>query len=206
VFDVRAHVDLGMLLNPSRGWSWWSDRDQVGGMLQAMTSHIIDFLLWTFGDIGSLSARLDTFIRSRPAEDGSQREVTSDDQNAALLQFESGASGLLHVSGVSRAQRTLIEVDGSDASLRIDNNILHVAREPGKFEPLETPPAGPTIQLMTEYLAHVARVFRGESDEDVATFQQGLRVQGVMDAMHASSDSGGTRVEPARAELTGVKA
>src|SRR5919198_2662382 len=66
-FDVRAYLDLGMLLNPSRGWSWWSDRQQYGGMLQAMTSHLIDFLTWTFGDVAALSGRLDTYIRNRPA-------------------------------------------------------------------------------------------------------------------------------------------
>jgi predicted dehydrogenase len=88
-FDVRGIVDLGMLLTPGRGWTWWSDRAQYGGMLQAMTSHLIDFLLWTFGDIARLSASLDTFIRTRRAADGTDREVTSDDQNAALLHFVS---------------------------------------------------------------------------------------------------------------------
>jgi predicted dehydrogenase len=80
----------------------------------------------------------------------------------------------------------------------IENNILRSAREPGKFEPLETPPAGAPVQFMTDYLYHVARVFRGESDENVATFEQGLRVQAVMDAFHESSSTGGNRVEPVR--------
>jgi predicted dehydrogenase len=212
-FDVRALLDMGMLLNPTRAWSWWSDRAQYGGMLQAMSSHLIDFLLWTCGDIASLSGRVDTFIRSRQdsgpathldcstdshqAEDGAQREVTSDDQNAALLRFANGATGLLHVSGVSRAQRSLIEVHGSRGSLALDGNKLQSAREPGKFEPVEvTPLAGEgQVVLMTAYLAHVARVFRGSSDENVATFEQGLRVQAVMDAIHQSSSQGGARVE-----------
>ncbi len=67
--------------------AWWSDRAQYGGMLQAMSSHLIDFLLWTCGDITSLSGRVDAFIRSRQTADGTAREVTSDDQNAALLRF-----------------------------------------------------------------------------------------------------------------------
>jgi len=54
-------------------------------MLQAMTSHLIDFLLWTFGDVTALSGRLNTYVRERPADDGSRHEVTSDDANAALL-------------------------------------------------------------------------------------------------------------------------
>jgi predicted dehydrogenase len=48
---------------------------------------------------------------------------------------------------------------------------------------------------MTAYLVHVARVFRGEPDDNVATFEQGLRVQAVMDAIHQSSSQGGTRVD-----------
>jgi predicted dehydrogenase len=195
-FDVRALQDMGMLLNPARRWSWWSDRNQYGGMLQAMTSHLIDFLLWMFGDVAHLSGRLDTFIRTRLAEDGSQREVTSDDENTAMVQFVSGASGLICVSGVSRAQRSILEAHGSAGSLSIDNNRLLMAREPGKFEPVEVPATdghGP-IPLMVAYLAHVARVFRGDSDHLVATFDQGVRVQAVMDAIHQSSDAGGTRV------------
>jgi predicted dehydrogenase len=195
VFDVRAVLDMGMLLNASRTWTWWSDRAQYGGMLQAMSSHLIDFLLWTFGDVMELSGRLDTFIRSRPAENGETREVTSDDANAALMHFASGASGLLFVSGVSRAQRSIIEAHGSEGSLMIDNNQLLAAREPGKFEPVEVSGIegqGPIV-WMTAYLERVARVFRGESDDAVATFEQGVRVQAVMDAIHQSSDGGGTR-------------
>jgi len=199
-FDVRALLDMGMLLNPTRGWSWWSDRAQYGGMLQAMSSHLIDFLLWSCGDIASLSGRVDTFIRSRPTEAGEPREVTSDDQNAALLRFASGATGLLHVSGVSRAQRSLIELHGSRGSLSIDGNKLLSAREPGKFEPVDVTPlpgerSEGAVVLMTAYLAHVARVFRGSADDNVATFEQGLRVQTVMDAIHQSSSEGGVRVD-----------
>jgi predicted dehydrogenase len=197
-FDIRGLLDLGMLLNLDRGWSWWSDRQQYGGMLQAMSSHLIDFLLWTFGDITHLSGRLDTFIRTRPAADGTPREVTSDDANAALLRFANGASGLLFVSGISRAPRSIVEAHGSHGSLSIENNRLQAATEPGKFEPVEVPTADApngNVALMTAYLSHVARVFRGDLDPDVATFEQGVRIQAVMDAIHQSSDAGAARIE-----------
>ena len=198
-YDVRATLDTGMLLSPGRGWSWWSDRAQYGGMMQAMTSHLIDFLLWTFGDIDSLSGRVDTYIRSRPSEDGTPREVTSDDQNAALLRFVSGVTGLIHVSGAARAQRSLVEAHGSAASLSIDANVLLAASAPGKFEPVPLPPlpgdgGDERVRLMRAYLTHAARVFRGEQDANVATFEQGLRVQAVMDAIHQASAEGGIRV------------
>lgn len=195
-YDVRALLDLGMILNRERKWTWWADRQQYGGMLQAMTSHLIDFLLWTFGDVAHLSGRLDTFVRQRATPDGSVREVTSDDANAALLRFESGASCLINVSGVSRIARSIVEAHGSEGSLSIDNNRLSAGQEVGKVQPVEVAQMegqGP-VPLMVAYLSHVARVFHGESDPDVATFEQGVRVQAVMDAIHASSEAGGTRV------------
>jgi predicted dehydrogenase len=196
-FEVRTLLDIGMLLNASRPWSWWSDRSQYGGMLQAITSHLIDFLLWTFGDITHLSGRLDTFIRSRPTPDGGQKAVTSDDANAALLTFASGLSGMLYVSGASRAQRSVIEVHGSNGSLSIDGNRLLASKEPGAFEPVEipTPESQGPVAWMAAYLSHVARAFAGETDPDVATFEQGLRVQAIMDAIHQSSGTGGSRVQ-----------
>jgi hypothetical protein len=48
---------------------------------------------------------------------------------------------------------------------------------------------------MVAYLSHVATVFRGEADANVATFDQGVRVQAVMDAIHQSSVAGGSRVQ-----------
>jgi predicted dehydrogenase len=200
VFDVRALLDVGMLLNPNRQWSWWSDRGHYGGMLQAMTSHLIDFLLWTFGDIAHLAGRLDTFVRSRPTPGGGQREVTSDDANSALVKFASGASGLIYVSGTARTQRSIVEAHGSGGSLSIDSNSLLAAGEVGKFEPVEVPAieGQGAVPLMVRYLSHVARAFSGETDADVATFEQGRRVQAVMDAIHQSSAAGGSRVQVER--------
>jgi predicted dehydrogenase len=200
VYDVRALLDLGMILNPARKWNWWSDRQQYGGMLQAMTSHLIDFLLWTFGDIDSLSGRLDTFVRQRPAQDGSLREVTSDDANAALMRFSSGASGLISVSGVSRVSRSILEGHGSAGSLSIDGNRLLAGTEPGALQPVEirAMEGQGAVPLMLAYLSHVAQAFRGERSDVVASFEQGVRVQSVMDAIHASSEGGGTRVQVGR--------
>jgi len=43
---------LGMLAEPkSRAWNWWSERSKDGGIFGALGSHLIDSLLWWFGDI-----------------------------------------------------------------------------------------------------------------------------------------------------------
>lgn len=204
-YDVRGLVDLSMLLAPNRGWSWWSDRAQYGGMMQAMSSHMFDFLLWTFGDIARVSASVDTFIRTRRDPEGAEREVTSDDQNAGLLHFASGATGLVHVSGISRIQRQVLEAHGSAASLSIEAGQLVRFDQPGKPQPVAVEPlvaagADERIQLMVAYLDHVANVMRGGDDPLVARFEQGLKVQAIMDAMHKSNDAGGAAVEPERVD------
>jgi predicted dehydrogenase len=109
---------------------------------------------------------------------------------------------MIHVSGISRIQRALLEAHGSEGSLSIDGGKLQCAREPGKLEPVDVQPLAAAtderVSLMVAYLSHVAHVFRGQADPNVATFEQGLRVQAVMDAMHASSDQGGVPLEPPR--------
>jgi predicted dehydrogenase len=203
VWDVQIHNDMGMQLSPGRPWSWWSDRAQYGGIMQAITSHWIDFLLWTFGDIVSVAALVDTFIKQRPDADGAVRQVTSDDQNAVVLRFASGAAGLLHVSGIARFARSTVVAQGSRGGLLIDGNALLRAREPNTTEPVELAPlpgandpgVDGRVPLMVSYLDHLERALNGEVDDVAVPFEQGLRVQAVMDAMHASADASGSRVE-----------
>ena len=56
------------------------------------------------------------------------------------LRFESGASGLIHVSGVARVSRSIIEAHGSEASLVIDQNRLSAGRDAGGLQAVEVPP------------------------------------------------------------------
>lgn len=203
VWDIQVHNDMGMLLAPGRPWTWWSDRAQYGGIMQALSSHWIDFLLWTFGDIVSVAAQVDTFIKQRAADDGSMHAVTSDDQDAGLLRFASGAAGLLHVSGITRMPRSTVSVQGSQGALLIDGESLRRAREPNKSESVDLTPLpgsgeqGPDarVPMMVAYLDHVQRALEGQADDVAVPFEQGLRVQAVMDALHASADAGGSRVE-----------
>ena len=83
--------------------------------------------------------------------------MTSDDANAALLRFASGASDLLLVSGVSRAQRSIIKAHGSDGSLMIDNNQLLAGGEPGKFEPVEVSGIGARADCVDDRVPRPAR-------------------------------------------------
>jgi len=77
--------------DPSRPWNWWSDVKQGGGALGAIGSHVIDSWRWLLGaEVSEVVCGLATHIRERKDEDGTLRQVTTDDEANLLLRFEDG--------------------------------------------------------------------------------------------------------------------
>src|SRR4051812_47660952 len=197
---------LGILAEPrSRAWNWWSERSKDGGILGALGSHLLDSLLWWFGDIVEVTAQLNTFVTRRPTQDGrGWGTVTADDDVALLFRFASGARCTLDLSGVTRPGRMLLEAYGTDGALAIeDDERLLTASQRGGWEPAEIPDRlvrqvtgnrrlAPFVELADRLVTRV----RGGEAADFADFRQGLRVQAVMDAAHRSADEGrSVRVE-----------
>lgn len=193
---VRVSVLTDVLRSvEGRPWNWWSEREKGGGILGAFGSHLIDSLRWWFGEIVEVAAQVDTFVRRRPLPDGSAwREVTSDDQVAALLRLANGAQVTFYLSGVTRPAQNRFEAYGATGTLIIDEGRLLGAREdeplaPIELTPLPPPEAGddwripPFRAFLDRFLAQV----RGESGQAVASFRDGAAVQAVMDAMHRSA-------------------
>ena len=190
----------GRLADPrGRTWDWWSERDKDGGWFGAIGSHLIDSLLWWFGDVVEVAAQINTFVSRRPTQDGAQwRQVTADDDVALLLRFASGARCTVDLSGVTRPGSNRLEAYGSEGALLVEEDErLYAARGTDPFEarPVPERAAGPTsdpaardprlapfVELAERVLARV----RGEDRGDFADFAQGLRVQAVMDAAHRS--------------------
>ena len=199
----------GTLAEPGgRTWNWWSERSKGGGWFGAIGSHLIDSLLWWFGDVVEVSAQLTTYVKRRPLENGRDwGDVTADDDVALLLRFASGARCTVDLSGVTRPGSIRLEAYGSDgALLMLEDSDLQAATGKGAFAPVEIPTRlvrtvdgdprlGPFVELAERVLARV----RGEAGPgDFADFRQGLRVQAVLDAAHESADTGRTvRVESA---------
>jgi len=133
---------MGMLADPNgRAWSWWSEREKGGGWFGAIGSHLIDSLLWWFGDITEVSAHLNTFVTRRPHENGRDwGDVTADDDVALLLRFASGARCTVDLSSVTRPGSNRLEAYGSDgALLLLEDAELHAAAGKGSFAPVEIP-------------------------------------------------------------------
>ena len=72
--------------DPAMSWNWKSDAAQGGGTLNMMTSHVLDYLGWFFGDIQSLRLQTAALVPTRPdAATGQPKPVAADDSTNLLL-------------------------------------------------------------------------------------------------------------------------
>jgi predicted dehydrogenase len=194
-----------------------------GTTIADLGSHLIDLALWLVGDIRSVCAQAETFIRDRPQAGGGTRPVTVDDAASALLRFSSGALGTIEVAraAVRRPCDFTIEVNGSRGTLVFDYARLNELRygraddEAGLYgmrriraEHPSHPyaadwwPLGQGVGYGSSFGNQVADLLEGWPDAPWSPgFGQGAAVQAVCDAMEASA--AGDRWVPV-SEVTGT--
>ncbi|MCT0217871.1 Gfo/Idh/MocA family oxidoreductase [Synechococcus sp. CS-1329] len=121
---VRFDWLMSSRADPSRPFSWASQRSQGGGVLGSLGTHAFDSLEWLLGPVRQLSASLSTAIPQRPLAGSPDRWAAVDADDVALLQLQleapSGAAvpAQLSLSSVTRAGRGCwLEFHGSEASL-----------------------------------------------------------------------------------------
>jgi len=200
--DSRADVD--------RPWNWWSDEGQGGGALGAIGSHVIDGFRWLLGtEVSEVSCNLATHIRERKDEEsGDSRAVTTDDEANLLLRFAEselteGATGNVSLSLVEpgKAEHRL-EIFGSLGALMINEagEVWRAGVGSGQWEKVETERGelapgmrdGGWARGFTAFSKQIVKALReGRTTVDgAATFEDGYRVQVVLDAARRSHESG----------------
>lgn len=110
---------------PSRPYSWRYDRSQGGyGAVGDIGVHIIDLARFLVGEITTLSAMTQTFLKERPIPDrpGETGTVTTDDVFVSTVSFANGAIGTIEASKVAtgRKNQNKFEINGSKASVVFD--------------------------------------------------------------------------------------
>jgi predicted dehydrogenase len=197
------HVILTLLTgqraDPDRAWNWWADAEQGGGLLGANGSHQIDLLRHWLGEISAVTGGVETFITERPTP-GGPRRVTSDDFTSFSLRFASGAVATIVLSVVAtHSVGPRIEVWGDRGALWLDDQeLLWGTREGGPREELTepetlSPPRGleyaPLWGLSFVRLVDVLvpAILDGGPVAPLATFEDGLAVQRVLDAIRQAS-------------------
>ena len=105
-------------------WIWRNDADIAGyGRVGDVGAHTLDLARWLVGDIERVAGTLTRFVEERPdPETGDPRSVTTDDAYGALLDFTSGAQGVIEGSRVATGHKNTnaLELIGSNGAVRYD--------------------------------------------------------------------------------------
>ncbi len=194
VFLFRA-TDLAAFPN-DRPFDWWFDRTRGGGVLGAVGSHYVDAVLWWIGPIAHVSAQLRALVPQRRIAGGSGTErVTADDTATVAFETGSGVTGRIDISVSAGGGPRRVEIYGTKGALFLEGTKLYraasgevneVSMEDRDQARLDDPRIGPFVEL-------AQRVVDRMNDADsrpFPTFDDGVAVQRVLDAIHRSSDEG----------------
>jgi predicted dehydrogenase len=193
--------------DPNVPWNWWSDITSGGGALGAINSHIIDSFNWLLdADVSSVFCQLQTHVKQRPYADG-LRDVTTDDEANMLLRFADGeltddATGLVSVSMVEQPEYVnRLEFFGTEGAMRIGHRgEMFIAKNSERewihvdVDLADPIPGVADTGFARGFMAFapkiIAAIAAGSTTiENAATFEDGLRVQRVLDAARESNAS-----------------
>lgn len=200
--DYRALAD--------RAWDWWSDEKMGGGTLGAIGSHVIDSFRWMLEtEVSKTLGMLSTHIKQRNVKSsGEARVVTTDDEAKLLFRFADGpltqdATGSAALSVVESGKyENRLEIYGTKGALMVEET-GELWRSPtgsGVWRPVQVDQDHMAAGMresswsrgFTAFAVAICDALRGgrKSVKDAATFEDGHRVQLVLDAIRASNESG----------------
>jgi predicted dehydrogenase len=177
---------------PLRPYGWLFDSARGGGWIGAWGSHVIDFLRWTFGELGGASARLRTDITERPHVDGTLHVCTAEDGFTALLRTEAGVSITIDTTFVAvKNSPSRVVVLGSEGTLesvadgRITRRNAEGTHEVFSFDPPREDPHLVPMRAWAEVVRDAVRT--GDIPAGEPTFADGVACARVMDALRAGT-------------------
>ncbi len=193
-----------------RGWDWWSDAAMGGGTLGAIGSHVIDSFRWTLStEVTRTFGMLTTHIKERPDKgSGGMRAVTTDDEAKLLFHFAdgphtNGATGAAALSVVESGNyENRLEIYGTKGALMVEETgeLWLSPAGSGTWRPVQVD-QDHMAQGMREsswsrgFTAFACRIVDAmrtgkKTVDDAASFEDGLRVQLVLDAVRESNERG----------------
>lgn len=131
----RGTFDQGFYNDPTLPWSWRCSKTLGGsGALGDLGAHTLSVAQFLMGGISEVTASAQTFLRQRPVPQvdagyasridthAEMREVENDDQVQCLVNFHSGASGVIEASRIAagRIFGVFWEVSGTEGTLYMD--------------------------------------------------------------------------------------
>jgi predicted dehydrogenase len=193
-----------------RAWDWWSDEKMGGGALGAIGSHVVDSFRWMLNtEVTNVLGMLTTHIRQRPDKaGGGLRDVTTDDEAKLLFRFSDGphtkdATGTASISVVESGKyENRLEIYGGKGALMVEETgeLWLSPVGSGAWRPVQVDQdhmaqgmrEGSWSRGFTAFSIAICEAMRAGKTtvKDAATFEDGYRVQLVLDAIRASNESG----------------
>ncbi len=192
----------GWARSPERRLTWLTEKERGGGFLGALGSHDVDQILLWGGPIRRVFGRLRLLAPSAPGVSAAHRAITAEDCYTLLLEFESGATGVIDLFGGSKVRQEYYEAIGSeDVFVVVGGNKIGRPNPEGGFEELPVPAdlrlePTPEMALLAPFRVKLAllRDAIREGKPASPTFAEAVEVQKVLDAAR-KSDQTGTWVE-----------
>lgn len=193
---VRSSMYIEQLLRPGEGWRY-DPSTSGGGVLITQNSHLIDKMLWMFGDIVGVSGNTNRLVS----------EMVEDHVHA-YLEFGSGAVGFVDASWSARHFRTptiSIHAQGEDGTLDVSDDEVRLFldrptqslsdgwttwRKPDLYRPVPVDIGGTQYTLQMMDFLHAVTNFT-DVKSNVAS---GVRTQLVIDTIYESARNRGARV------------
>ena len=194
--SVHVHWHLQTYAHRNYIDTWKRRTREGGGALFQFGSHVFHYLEWLVGPIQVLSAKLS----------GQDQEIPQDDQVTAHFDFEAGAKGSLSLNTNTLDQvGHVVEIYGRDGFLKLENRSSDPVRgfhltwklknnEVGQFS---SGPAEASSDGRVDAVAAMAERFADWIEKEKPakpSWEEGLRVQMLLDAALKSSSASGARV------------
>jgi predicted dehydrogenase len=191
-------------------WDWWSDAAMGGGALGAIGSHVVDSFRWMLStEVTHALGMLSTHIKQRPDKtNGGMRPVTTDDEAKLLFRFAGGphtqdATGAASISVVESGKyENRLEIYGTKGALMVEETgeLWLSPAGSGTWRPVQVEQDHMAQGMrdsswsrgFTAFSIAIVEIMRAgrTTVKDAASFEDGYRVQLVLDALRASNESG----------------
>jgi len=192
-----------------RPLTWFGSRAAGGGLLGALGSHYIDGLRYWFGEVATVSGRLDTLRPDlRDPATGRIEQAETDDTFAFTLTFRNGGTATMIASfAFAPARGAKIVVMGDEGMLvaeqtgpnPAEDGVVLGSRRGAVLAPLPTPaqytPFSDARDHRLMAFRLLVREFNAGIERGVSpapNFDDGVRCQEVLDAVCESSATGRT--------------
>ncbi len=196
--------------SPDLPWNWWSDIEAGGGALGAIGSHIFDSMRWfTNSEISQVFCQLQTHVKTRrDGKSGEMKEVSTDDEANLILRFADNefcedATANLSLSMVEYpAYQNRVEFFGTKGAIRVEFDGAIFVGKAGEetwrkveVDLNEAVEGARNTGWSSGFLAFAAEIVEAIKSgktviENAATFEDGYRVQLLMDAARTSNETG----------------